>query len=76
MFSQEKLMTTLYFPDDEFPRFFSCTKFECVLVSGERQLEGVVMDGTETGILAQLPQFHRYKYLVSNPGRSVPEHQY
>ena len=68
-------MITLCFPDDDLPKLFSCTKCERVLESGTRKLEGALMDGTAAGILGQSPHFDRCKYLVSHPGRSVPEHQ-
>ena len=69
-------LCTLQFPSEQdLSRLFSCSTCEKELPSGERVMDGVVMDGTAVGILDKLPQFQRDINLIL-PVPRVPDRQY
>lgn len=59
----------------ELEGLFSCPICSVPHADGVSHLDAVVMDGTATGILGELPKFTRTTAIVSAP-RSLPEQQY
>ena len=57
-------MLTLQLPDHELACIFSCSICERTLSTGEKEINGVVMDGTAVGILGALPKFQRVKHEI------------
>ena len=52
-------------PEDVLSKVFSCSKCEKVRNDGSKEMRAVVMDGTATGILGELPPYDRPSFLVA-----------
>lgn len=69
------LSTLQYAGDDVLRGLFSCQECEYIDEDGNIRIKGIVMDGTATGILGQLPSFDRPSTVIE-PASDTAKQQY